>query len=92
MSTPETLIQEIDRLKFQHYWSEGRCSGHGQFNGRYCRDAAGPERWCINCAGYVQEQQLRAAKAEILRQQREIARLRCSVIAADHDPRSLVGD
>lgn len=35
------------------YFGEGRCSGHAQFNGRYCRDVAGPERWCIHCAGYM---------------------------------------
>jgi hypothetical protein len=34
------------------YFDKGRCSGHDQFNGRYCRDAAGWEQWCIHCTGF----------------------------------------
>lgn len=36
-----------------NYFDKGRCSGHAQFDGRYCRDAAGPEQWCIHCAGFL---------------------------------------
>ena len=36
-----------------HYFHEGRCSGHSQFKGNYCRDAAPWDRWCIHCAGLV---------------------------------------
>lgn len=35
------------------YFDKGRCSGHEQFNGRYCRDVAEPYRWCIHCAGFM---------------------------------------
>ena len=48
-------------FNFSHYFGKGRCSGHDQFNGRYCRDAAGPEQWCIHCAGYMLLTRLRAA-------------------------------
>lgn len=41
------------RLAAENYFNAGRCSGHAQFNGRYCRDAAGPEQWCIHCAGFM---------------------------------------
>lgn len=37
----------------EHYFHDGRCSGHDQWNGRYCRDVAGWERWCIHCAGLM---------------------------------------
>jgi len=43
------------------YFNDGRCSGHHQFNGRYCRDAATSRRWCIHCAGFMLLQALLAA-------------------------------
>lgn len=46
MSAPELVAASA-------YFDKGRCSGHAQFNGRYCRDAAGPDRWCIHCAGFM---------------------------------------
>ncbi len=46
-------LPEVIRRVAAHYFDKGRCSGHDQFNGRYCRDAAGPERWCIHCAGFM---------------------------------------
>lgn len=47
-------------LAARSYFNEGRCSGHDQFNGRCCREAAGPERWCIHCAGFMLLQALAA--------------------------------
>jgi hypothetical protein len=44
------------------YFNDGRCSGHQQYNGRYCRDVVGPDQWCINCAGLML---LRALKAHL---------------------------
>lgn len=58
-SPSASLRQEIERLTFPHYFHEGRCTGGSdRWNGRYCRDAAGPEEWCINCAGFVLQQRL----------------------------------
>ncbi len=55
--TPTPPAQEIETL-VSHYFNQGRCSGHSQFNWRYCRDVAGPEQWCINCAGFMLLEQL----------------------------------
>jgi hypothetical protein len=52
-------------VAFRNYFSEWQCSGHGQFNGRYCRDAAGPDRWCINCAGIMLRRALVAAESAL---------------------------
>jgi hypothetical protein len=41
-----------------HFFNKGRCSGGGQWNGRYCRDMTGPEGWCINCAGFMLQRAL----------------------------------
>jgi hypothetical protein len=50
---------------FPHYFNKGRCGGGSDtWNGRYCRDAAGPERWCINCAGFVLQNERDALLAE----------------------------
>lgn len=62
------------------YFSEGRCSGHNQFNGRYCRDVAGPERWCIHCAGFMLVAALTAAHEREAALRKENARL--SAVAA----------
>ena len=48
------------------YFNKGRCSGHEQFNGRYCRDVAGPDRWCIHCCGFMLQQQLAEAQRSII--------------------------
>lgn len=48
----KTLTPEENALEgARAYFGPGRCSGHAQFNGRHCRVSAGPEQWCIHCAG-----------------------------------------
>ena len=65
--TERTFTAEQAMEGTRAYFSAGRCSGHSQFNGRYCRDSAGPERWCIHCAGFVLMSDLAAKDAEIAR-------------------------
>lgn len=55
-----TALREVALEGAEAFFGEGRCSGHAQFNGRYCRDVAGPERWCINCAGLMLLREVRA--------------------------------
>jgi hypothetical protein len=62
----------------RHYFDKGRCSGHDKFNGKYCRDAAGPERWCIHCAGFMLLTAFEAALSSSARSSQET-----------HDPGSI---
>ncbi len=48
------MSHEIGRA----FFDVGRCSGHDQFNGRYCRDVVGPEQWCIHCCGFMLQQRI----------------------------------
>src|SRR5262249_61368651 len=50
-STTARMAEILDAAR--NYFDKGRCSGHAQFNGRYCRDAADSTRWCIHCAGFM---------------------------------------
>jgi len=61
------------------FFGSGRCSGHDQFNGRYCRDVAGPERWCIHCAGLWLLDQVASVSAALASKDREIERLRAAL-------------
>jgi len=60
-ASPAPTPTQEPRQPFDHYFNAGRCSGHDQFNGRYCRDAAEPRRWCIHCAGFWLQQQVAPA-------------------------------
>ena len=71
--TPARVTTEQAIEGSRAYFNRGRCSGHSQFNGRYCRDVAGPERWCIHCAGFVLLDALISLTA-----QGENERLKCS--------------
>lgn len=58
----KTLTPEENALEgARAYFGPGRCSGHAQFNGRHCRVSAGPEQWCIHCAGNMLVAALTAA-------------------------------
>lgn len=58
----QTLTPEENALEgARAYFGPGRCSGHAQFNGRHCRVSAGPEQWCIHCAGNMLVAALTAA-------------------------------
>jgi hypothetical protein len=54
-----------ERIAASAYFDKGRCSGHHQFNGRYCRDVAPPEQWCIHCAGFKLLDQVAALSASL---------------------------
>ena len=65
--TDRTSLPTPERIAVDAYFDKGRCSGHAQFNGRYCRDAAGPERWCIHCAGLMLLARAEALESELSR-------------------------
>lgn len=68
-----------EQIAARAYFNAGRCSGHYQFNGRYCRHVAGPERWCIFCAGYMLLDALEEKDKEIARLRQDIRNLEAAL-------------
>jgi hypothetical protein len=77
MTDPHATLKAIEGTRA--YFDKGRCSGHSQFNGRYCRDVAGPEQWCIHCAGFMLLSALTDAHARAQALEGEIETLRESI-------------